>query len=205
MFFFSGSSWTNPPPASCLLLITKSSDAAGWTLPAATPFWIASGTHGPSTTPRPYSIRFVYTFNGYERWRSESNFFLFFFYYSFSFSLFIITASFNNRFRVPHTFGPRQNFKKERIINARRPSFIIIYTHKFRAVLAATLSFCVLVKLIIIRRVIHHLGQSPARFRFSYGREKMCLTGAVEFAKLWGVKRMSQQWRVNIQIRHKRN
>lgn len=131
--------------------------------------------------------------------------FSYFFYYSFSFSLFIITASFNNRFRVPHTFGPRQNFKKERIINARRPSFIIIYTHKFRAVLAATLSFCVLVKLIIIRRVIHHLGQSPARFRFSYGREKMCLTGAVEFAKLWGVKRMSQQWRVNIQIRHKRS
>ncbi len=32
----------------------------------------------------------------------------------------------------------------------------------------------------------------------------MCLTGAVEFAKLWGVKRMSQQWRVNIQIRQQK-
>lgn len=131
-------------------------------------------------------------------------FFLIFFYYSFSFSLFIITASFNNRFRVPHTFGPRQNFKKRKN-NKRAPAVFYYYLHTQIPHGAGRDTFvCVLVKLIIIRRVIHHLGQSPACFRFCYGREKMCLTGAVEFAKLWGVKRMSQQWRVNIQIRQQK-
>lgn len=123
--------------------------------------------------------------------------FSYFFYYSFSFSLFIITASFNNRFRVPHTFGPRQNFKKRKkkktepiIINARRPSFIIIYTHKFRTVPAATLSFVFSWNLLLLDAWFITWARAQPVFAFAMGERKCVWPG------LWNSRNseVSKEW-----------